>query len=63
MLLGVFHHLNARWFINFSLKIASPNQVSPLFFPPSPLDIMPEIMNCLGAAIAPLSICWISAAW
>lgn len=60
MLLGVFHHLNARWFINFSLKIASLNQVSPphpFFSPLSPLDIMPEIMNCLGAAIAPLSIC------
>lgn len=41
MLLGAFHHLNALWFINFTLKIASLNQVSPLFFFLfSSLDIM-----------------------
>lgn len=57
MLLGVSQHLNACWFINFSLKIANLNQVSPLFSPLSPLDIMPEIMKCLLAAMAPLSTC------
>lgn len=56
MLLGVSHHLNARWFINYSLKIANLNQVSPLFSPLSPLAAMPGMLNCLVAAIAALSI-------